>query len=91
MKLNQIFPIDEKAIIEALSFDKIYFFEEGVKVGGIAESFLASLVEKGYKGKYKIFAIENKFIPHMSVDEALDTLGFSEEAIYNLVLNEEGE
>ncbi|MBQ9965442.1 MAG: hypothetical protein IJP22_01775 [Clostridia bacterium] len=71
LKLNKIYPLDDALIDFAADFDEIYFFEEGVKKGGIAEHFAARLAESGYKGNIKIKALDNTFVPQMKVADAL--------------------
>ena len=53
------------------SFREVYFFEEGIKSGGIGEHLGSILLEKGYNGKFVNTAIENKFVPSSSVSSAL--------------------
>lgn len=71
LKLCKIKPIDKKAIEFAKGFDKIHFFEEGILAGGIGETFDYELTKAGYTGLYKITAIEDRFIPHSTVVDAL--------------------
>ncbi len=71
LKLNKIYPLDDALIDFAADFDEIYFFEEGVKKGGIAEHFAARLAESGYEGNIKIKALDNTFVPQMRVADAL--------------------
>ena len=58
-------------IEELKNFEEIHFFEETVKNGSIAEHLLGLLNADGYKGKYTIHAIDNKFIPAADVSSAL--------------------
>jgi 1-deoxy-D-xylulose-5-phosphate synthase len=71
ISLNQIKPIPEQ-VIDLLSDKKeIYFFEEGMKSGGVAEKLGSILMEKGIKAKYSITAVENKFAPQASINDLL--------------------
>ena len=71
ISLNQIKPIPEQ-VIDLLSDKKeIYFFEEGMKSGGVAEKLGSVLMEKGIKAKYSITAVENKFAPQASINDLL--------------------
>ena len=85
LKLNKIYPICDEAVSVAKKFSEIYFFEESVKSGGIAEHFAARLLDSGYKGLYKIFAIDNEFVKSASVDFALNKLKLDSEAMINAV------
>ncbi len=71
LKLCRIKPIDKKAIEFSKQFEKIHFFEEGILAGGIGETFDYELTKMGYTGIYKITAIEDKFVPHATVTDAL--------------------
>lgn len=75
LKLNKIFPILDEAVATASAYSEIHFFEESEKSGGIAEHFGAALLEKEYKGKFIIHAIENKFVNHAPLNSALKNLG----------------
>ncbi len=87
IKLNKIYPLSDKLITELLEFKEIYFFEETVKSGGIGEHLSARLLEKGYKGKFKITAVENEFIPQMDTTHALNHCGLDSKGMLNEVKN----
>lgn len=88
MKLTQIAPIDEKVIETALSYDNIYFVEEGIKTGGIAQQFSALLLERGFKGNLNITAINGKFVPQGDIKSVFEDLGFDEKSIEKFLLSE---
>ena len=71
VKLNKIYPLGSSLIEELKNFEEIHFFEESLKNGSIAEHLLDLLNAEGYKGKYTIHAIDNKFIPAADVSSAL--------------------
>lgn len=71
IKLNKIYPLSDDLIQKISSFREVYFFEEGIKSGGIGEHLGSTLLEKGYNGKFVNTAIENKFVPSSSVSSAL--------------------
>jgi 1-deoxy-D-xylulose-5-phosphate synthase len=85
LKLTRIKPIDKECIELAAEYNKIYFFEEGIRWGGIGESFGLMLMENNYSGMYKITAIEN-FVPMCSVQSGLHRAGLDTESIVNLVV-----
>lgn len=74
LKLNKIYPLSTDILKELANYNEIHFFEESVKKGGIAEHLSAILLQLGYKGKYKIHAINNKFVPQGKVSELLKDL-----------------
>ena len=77
--LLKIFPINSEAVDIAAGYGEVYFFEEGMKNGGIAEKFLCALYERGFSGKYHITAPENTVgaadIETQLADAGLDRAG----------------
>ncbi len=71
LKLCKIKPIDKNAIEFAKGFEKIHFFEEGILAGGIGETLDYELTKIGYTGSYKITAIEDRFVQHSTVADAI--------------------
>ncbi len=89
LKLNRIRPIDEKAVELALEAKKIFFFEEGVRSGGIGEKLAATLLQKGYKGDYSLTAIEDCFVSQASIASLMDKYGLSSQKIAEKVMENE--
>lgn len=87
LKLTKIFPFTDKCISEAMKYDMIFFFEEGMRHGGIAEHFMMELVKNGYRGKYKITAIDG-FVKQASVKSQLHRYGLDTENIIFTVKKE---
>lgn len=85
IKLNRIKPIDENAILEAMNCEQVYFFEEGIKTGGCGEVFGFDLLEKGYKGKYTLRAINDCFIEHATISQLIDKYGFDSKSMVKLI------
>ncbi len=85
LKLNKIHPIDKEIIGIIKSFKRVYFFEEGIKNGGIAEQIAALLIENAAEVKYKIIAIDNCFVPSASVEDSLKKYGLDTESIIRTV------
>ena len=85
LKLNKISPIDDEIIAIAKNFEKIYFFEEGMKSGGIGEHFGGLLSGIGYKGEFLITAIDNEFLPQQSVEKTLEKLNLDEQSMIRIV------
>ena len=74
LKLCKIKPVSGEAVFFASRFEQIWFFEEGVKNGGIARNFSDLVVFRGFKGNYHIKAIGDEFVKQMTVSEALALL-----------------
>ncbi|MDD4698999.1 MAG: 1-deoxy-D-xylulose-5-phosphate synthase [Oscillospiraceae bacterium] len=58
VKLNVINPLSDELINTLKGFKSIYFFEEGIKNGGVAQRLGSTLIEHGFKGFYKSIAVE---------------------------------
>ena len=84
IKLNKIYPFSDELINSLLTYETIDVFEEVVKNGGIGEHILPLLKEKGYKGEFKIHAINNKFVPASSLEAALMKNGLDIESIRSI-------
>ncbi|MGN0469742.1 MAG: 1-deoxy-D-xylulose-5-phosphate synthase, partial [Acutalibacteraceae bacterium] len=74
LKLNVIKPINSDAVKKSLNFNNCYFFEEGIKNGGVGEIFGFMLYQSGYKGNYSLTAIED-YVQQAKTESALQKLG----------------
>lgn len=84
IKLNKIFPISNKLIHALNEYDRLEFFEEGIKKGGIFEHITGRVQVKDKN----ITAIDGKFIPAMTRDAALKHLGLDRESIFKKIQGE---
>ena len=84
LKLTRIKPIDSECATLAADFQSIYFFEEGIRWGGIGESFGSMLIENGFSGRFKLTAIQD-FIPTCSVQTGLRSVGLDTDSIVRLI------
>ncbi len=50
IKLNRIKPVDKAAVLEAAKAKHLYFFEEGIQQGGLAEHFYFCCMILSLKG-----------------------------------------
>lgn len=91
LKLNRIKPIDPEALEEAMGAKHIFFYEEGVRSGGIGEKFAAELLQCGYKGSYDITAIEDCFVKQAKVPELIKQYGFDSESMVNKIVEKTAE
>lgn len=71
VKLNKIKPIDESVINELKLCKDIYFYEEGIRSGGIGETFASILLENNIKAEFHHIAVNDEFIRQASVDSQL--------------------
>ena len=68
----------------ARKYKNVYFFEESVEFGSIAEHFGNMLSKAGFDGKYEIHCVSG-FVPHMSVESAMKIHGLDRNSIKNAV------
>lgn len=85
--LLKIFPIASEAAQASADYKEVFFFEEGMKSGGIAEKFLYFMYENGFTGKYMVTAAEAP-ASAADVDTQLTDAGLDRESIIAKVNNE---
>ncbi|MBQ3817478.1 MAG: 1-deoxy-D-xylulose-5-phosphate synthase [Clostridia bacterium] len=85
IKLNKIYPLSRELTETLLCYDKIEFFEEGIKSGGIGEHIAALLSENDYKGKYRIHAVNAEFVPQSSISSALKRYGLDAQSMLEAI------
>lgn len=79
-------PLDEIKLGAILKkYNRILTYEEGMKPGGFGMSCLAKANEMNWKGRMEICAFPLEFIPHASIQEQKEDLGFSVESIMKKV------
>lgn len=88
IKLNCIKPIDPEVYEIIKESEKIFFFEEGMKHGGIGEHFSQLLREKNIKSNFYLKAIDDIFVTQASVQDTLHTLGLDDIGMINRILME---
>lgn len=71
VKLNKIKPIDESVVNELKLCKDIYFYEEGIRSGGIGETFASILLKNNIKAEFHHIAVNDEFIKQASVDSQL--------------------
>lgn len=88
LKLVQIHPLLPQIMELAQDYKHIFFFEEGMQNGGIAQKLCTALIENGYKGNFHIHAINDQFVKHAKVDRALANLGLDAPSMVKTVEQE---
>lgn len=89
LKLNRIKPIPTEALEFAIKYKSIFFFEEGMAIGGVGEHFLNKINYCGYSGKFSLTAIDDIFVKHAKVDSLLKTLGLDAEGMAKTIEDNE--
>lgn len=85
IKLNKVYPVEEEIVEMLLKYKEIYFFEEGILSGGIAEHIGSRLLQKCYSGKYSVYAIGNEFVGASTIQSALKKYKLDTESIIEIV------
>lgn len=89
IKLNKIKPLNPEIIEYLRNTKKIYFFEEGIKSGGVGEAFALLIEESGINAQYKHIAVNDEFIKQASVERQFIMYGLDKESIVKEVSNDE--
>lgn len=84
LKLCRIKPIDKQAVAFAAGFERIYFFEEGMRSGSVADNLRDQLQKSGWNGAYRVRAVDDTFVQHASVSATLRNLGLDAESMADL-------
>lgn len=90
LKLNRIRPVDASCIAAAGRFKRVFFFEEGIRSGGVGENFGGELAQAGYKGAFRLFAVNDTFVKQGTVKQLLHILGLDAQDIAESVVREWG-
>lgn len=85
ISLNRIKPLPEDAIDIMEKTEKVFFFEEGIRSGGIGERTALRLLERGYKGAFSLTAVNDRFVSQASVDELLHDYGLDTDGIVSKI------
>ncbi len=88
IKLNRIKPIPEEAVEAASGCKNVFFFEEGMKSGGVGEKFGCELLLRGFKSEYSLTAVDNEFVAHAAVERLMEKYSMSPEKMAQLIEKE---
>ncbi|MBQ0083425.1 MAG: 1-deoxy-D-xylulose-5-phosphate synthase [Clostridiales bacterium] len=88
LKLNKVYPL-AKELPELISkYKNVFFFEEGIKSGGIAEQLGSALMENSVFVNYRIFAVDDTFVASSSVKSALKKYNLDTDSMIKAVKGE---
>lgn len=85
VKLNKIKPINPNVIELLKNTEYVYFFEEGIKTGGVGECFGSMIAESDCHAKYRHICVEDEFIKQASVERQFKTYKLDKDSIINTV------
>ena len=85
LKLTQLLPYCEELVPLMMEKKKIFWVEEAVEQGSIAQMTGNFLLQYGYRGQFFLRTVPNAFLPQASVDEIFEELGWTPDAIADWV------
>lgn len=88
LKLNKIHPISHDLLNEIGKYKSVFFFEEGILSGGIAQQVGASALESGINVKYRIIAVEDTFVAPATVESALKKYKLDKDSMIKVIKGE---
>ena len=88
LKLNRVKPLDPGAIAFCRQAGRIFFFEEGMRRGGIGEHFSCLLYQQGYRGKIVLHAVKSGFVQQATMGESLSELGLDDKGMETIIKTE---
>ena len=65
----------------------VFFFEEGIRTGGVGEVFGSMIAEEKLNVNYKLIAINDEFVKQASVENQLKHYKLDSNSIYKIVNN----
>lgn len=87
IKLNKIKPVSAYAVKIASNAKKVFFFEEGIKRGGVGEVFGEMLEELSANCSYRHIAVNDEFVKQAPVERQIISYKLDKQSIINEVLN----
>lgn len=88
IRINKIKPLPDGVVQEAMQCEKLFFFEEGMRAGGVGEYLASKLLEKGYGGGWSLTAVDSEFVAHANISSLMERYSLSAEKMYEKILNE---
>ncbi len=88
LSLNKIKPVPDEAVEKIARCEKVFFFEEGFKSGGVGEKTAYLLLEKEFHGKFKLIAVEDKYVCQAPVSELLSEYCLDTKSMIRIIREE---
>ena len=88
IKLNVIVPIPQGCFENLHNAKKIFFFEEGVKSGGIGESFATMMLENQVEADFSLTAFPDCFVKQGKLDSILKNYSLDSDGMYKTITTE---
>lgn len=87
IKLNKIKPIDKHICSVLKNVKRIFFYEDGIKSGGIGEVLLAMLIENEINAQFRHICVDDEFVKQASVQKQLSNYKLDYKSIIDEVNN----
>lgn len=88
IKLNVIVPVPKESVDSIMNAKNVFFFEEGVKTGGVGESFATLMLENDVKAGFTLTAFPDCFVKQGKTDSILKQYCLDSDGMYNIVTTE---
>lgn len=88
IKLNKIKPISKSVFTHIKNVKDVYFFEEGIKSGGVGEVFGSLLAQSGLKSEYHHICVNDEFVKQASVKSQMSKYSLDKQGVINALKNE---
>ncbi len=75
IKLTRIQPLPDEIFERLQSAQQVFFFEEGLRAGGVGERLFAAMAERGMTPTMTLTAVEGEFVPQAAVASCLRRYG----------------
>lgn len=85
IKMNIIKPISAEIAEKVKAIKNVFFFEEGVKSGGVGENIALALIEQGFGGKFRLTAIEGGYVAQASIEEQIRKYKLDTESMIKII------
>ena len=85
IKLNVIVPVPEEAVEALKNVKKIFFFEEGIRSGGVGESFGSVVLENNLKPDFVHTAFPDCFVAQGKISSVLNKYKLDFDGMYNTI------
>ncbi len=88
VKLNKIIPVPVEAVESVSGVSKVFFFEEGVKSGGIGERFAGDMLSMRNASDFILTSLPDSFIKQGKTESILKQYGLDCDGIYDKIRKE---
>ena len=85
IKLNKIIPVPQESVFEVKNAENVFFFEEGIRSGGIGESFASRMAENKIFPNFRLTAVPDCFVKQGKADSVLHLYKLDADGMYEII------